>query len=797
MVRRSSVSGKWLLASATAVWAGTPCPAHAADEISFDLPAGPLHVALISLATQAGVSIDISDPALRSIRVAGLRGRFSLSEGLRRLLKDTGYHFRISRGNVVRLLRQPDRRTRIHNRHRATPSPAPPAPIDPAPPPEQIIVTASKQNIELSDFPGAFHVATFDEARGLHLGSRGSEALLRELPNLASTSLGSGRNKIFVRGIADSSFNGQLQSTVSQYFGESRLTYSAPDPDLALYDVGKVEVIEGPQGTLYGAGALGGVIRIMPRPPVLGEFSASGTAAIGVTSNNLGGDAALVTNIPIGGRAALRLVGYRILRRGYIDDVRRGLSDVNRTSVLGVRATVRMELNAGLSIDAGIVSQDTGSNDGQYTDDPNSSALIRRSLIAQPFDNDYRLIFSTLRVDIGSAKLVSNTSYTYHPINTVFDATPRTAQVPVIFKEAMRVKLLTHETRVSGSSSWIPSWVSGFSLAHNVNHIDRFLGPAYSQTMISNVQSETLDAAFFGEATLPLWRNVSITGGGRLSFFTRFDDFKAEPGDVAADPTRPQLRFLPTLALSWKPSEGTIGYLRYQEGFRPGAEQLTGSGDQAVVTRFQPDVLRTAEIGMRFGNRAGSPLSGGLSYAYSRWSRVQADLVTNAGFPYVANVGSAQVHYVSANLAWKLTSELSLELSGFHTTSRLDRPAPGFETAAKGRLPNVADGGWRFTTRFEPWIGSTKITLDGSIGYIGTSYLGVSTPFDISQGNYLDTAVGARADFGRWGLSLDIDNLLDSRANRFSYGNPFSVADGHQRTPLRPRTVRMGIDARF
>src|SRR5690606_33326678 len=163
-------------------------------------------------------------------------------------------------------------------------------------------------------------------------------------------------------------FNGQLQSTVSQYLGESRLTYSAPDPDLALYDIEKVEVAEGPQGTLYGAGSLGGVIRIMPRLPVPGEFSVSGTAAIGVTGNGLGGDGAVVANLPVGQRAAVRIVGYRILRPGYIDDVRRGLSDVNRTSVLGLRATFRMEFNDGLSIDAGIVSQDTGSRDGQYTD---------------------------------------------------------------------------------------------------------------------------------------------------------------------------------------------------------------------------------------------------------------------------------------------------------------------------------------------------------------------------------------------------------------------------------------------
>nr|WP_246623542.1 TonB-dependent receptor plug domain-containing protein [Sphingomonas colocasiae] len=715
------------------------------------------------------------------------------------MLQDTGYDFRVSRGNVVRVLRQPVRRARqeVPDRRRAATRPSAQPPLDPPEQPEQIIVTASKQNVALTDYPGAFHVASFDEAQSLHSGGGGSEVLLRKLPNLASTNLGSGRNKIFVRGIADSSFNGQLQSTVSQYFGESRLTYSAPDPDLALYDIDKVEVVEGPQGTLYGAGSLGGVIRIMPRLPVPGELSVSATAAIGATGRKFGGDGAIVANIPIGGRAALRIVGYRIFRPGYIDDVGRALSDVNRTNVLGVRATVRMEFDDGLSLDAGIVSQDTGSKDSQYTDDPRPSALIRRSFVAQPFDNDYRLMFATLRADLGFARLVSNTSYTIHPIVTVFDATPPMTQVPRIFEEAMRVKLLTHETRISGGAAWISSWVSGFSFAHNVNHIDRSLGPADKLAPISNVQSETLDAALFGEATLPLWRNVSMTAGGRLSLFARFDDFNTEAGKAPVEPTGPEIRLLPTMALAWKSLKGMIGYLRYQEGFRPGAQQLTGSGDQAAVTRFQPDTIRTAEIGMRFGTDAGSRLSGGLSYSYSRWNRVQADLVTSAGFPYVANLGSARVNYISANLAWQATPELGLEISGFHTTSHLDRPVPEFAADVEGKLPNVADGGWRLTGRFEPWIAGRKITLDGTVGYVGTSYLGVSAPFDIPQGNYLDTAIGARADLGRWGLSLDIENLLDSRANRFSYGNPFSVAEGHQRTPLRPRTVRIGIDARF
>lgn len=791
------MSSKWLFASAPIICVAATCPAQAVQEIAFDVPAGPLHVALITVATQAGVSIDTSDPALRAVRVGGLKGRLSLREGLRRLLKGTGYDFRFSRGNVVTLLRQPARRPRQKMPDRRRVAPSPWVPPDRPAPPQQIIVTASKQDVALDDYAGAFHVASLEEAQSLHSGNSGSEALLRELPNLTSTNLGSGRNKIFVRGIADSSFNGQLQSTVSQYFGESRLTYSAPDPDLALYDIEKVEVIEGPQGTLYGAGSLGGVIRIMPRLPVLGELSASGTAAFAVTGKNVGGDGAIIANIPLGERAAVRLVGYRILRPGYIDDVRRGLSDVNRTSVSGVRATFRMEFDDGLSIDAGIVSQDTGSDDGQYTDGTQPSALTRRSFVAQPFDNDYRLMFGTVRAQLGSVKLVSNTAYTIHPIATVFDATPPATQVPVIFEEAMSVKLLTHETRISGSSDWISNWVSGLSIAHNVNNIDRFLGPPDALALISNVRSETLDAAVFGEATLPLSRNLSLTAGGRISLFVRFDEFNTQAGEASGEPTRPELRFLPTAALSWKPWDGVIGYLRYQEGFRPGADHLTGSGEEAAVTRFQPDEVRTSEIGVRFGTRAGSQLSGGLYYAHSRWNRVQADLVTRSGFPFVTNLGSAEVHYLSANLAWQATPELALELSGFYTTSQLDRPSSDFGDEVELNLPNIADSGARLTGRFEPRIAGRKITLDGSIGYIGTSYLGVSAPFDIPQGDYLDTALAARADFGGWGLSLGVENLLDSRANRFSYGNPFSVADGNQRTPLRPRTVRIGIDASF
>lgn len=785
-----------MIAGASAAYVALASPAHAAGKFEFDIAAGSLDIALVSLARQARVSIEVDDPAMQSVRVGGLKGRFTLREALRRLLRGTGYDFAITVDQVVRLVPLRPPKTAMPEPQRPAGKISSSAGRAAPPPPEPIIVTATKQNASLADYPGGVHVATFDVARSFRFGGRGSEVLLRDLPNLSSTELGSGRNKIFIRGIADSSFNGKTQSTIGLYLGESRLIYSAPDPDLALYDIERVEVVEGPHGTLYGAGSLGGVIRITPSPPELGLTSLSATGALSLTGNELGGDGAVVANLAVGNNAAFRLVGYHARRPGYIDDIQRGIPDINRTAVSGLRATLRLQPTDQITIDFGVVGQNTGSKDGQYTDSA-GPALTRRSFVAQPFDNDYRLAFATGRARLGEVQLVSNTSYTYHSIDTLFDATSPIERIPTVFEEDTRVSLLTHETRISGTSGRVSRWVAGISVVRNVNHIKRLLGPPDRLGQLSSVRSATLDAAVFGEATAPVWRTFSMTAGGRLSYVRQIDELAPPLNATGLEPVRSQVRFLPTVALSWKPKPGIIGYLRYQEGFRPGAQQLAGTGLQTSVIRFESDEIHTTEVGLRFGAGPGSRFRGGLSFAYSRWDQVQADLVTPEGFPYVSNLGSGFVRYVSADLIWQPFTALSLEASGFLTSAKLDRPAPAFESAVERDLPNVADSGWRLTGRWEPRIGDTQMSFDASLGYIGTSQLAIGAPFEFSQGNYLDTSIGARADFGAWGLSLDVENLFNSRANRFSYGNPFSVALGNQRTPLAPRTIRIGLDVRY
>src|SRR5690606_19776390 len=97
-----------------------------------------------------------------------------------------------------------------------------------------------------------------------------------------------------------SSFTGPTQATVGQYFGDMRLSYNAPDPDLRLSDLERVEVLEGPQGTLYGAGSLGGIIRLVPRVPELGVTSASAMVGGSLVQHGAGGaDASATMNLPL------------------------------------------------------------------------------------------------------------------------------------------------------------------------------------------------------------------------------------------------------------------------------------------------------------------------------------------------------------------------------------------------------------------------------------------------------------------------------------------------------------------
>lgn len=753
----------------------------------FSVPAGALGDALLVYAEQAGVSIATGDPRLRGLRSAGLRGRYDIGDALTRLLAGSGLTFAFTNANTVVLHAVP--RAALPPRPRPVPAPPPPAVG------REIVVVATKQGATLADYPASISTVTFGQSDTARGGGEGSAYILSRVPGLASTNLGPGRNKIFIRGVADSSFNGGSQATISQYLGEARLIYSAPDPDLLLYDMEGVEVLEGPQGTLYGAGTLGGIIRLMPRAPVLDETSLTASSGARFTRDGASGyDAAVVANVPLAeDRLAARVVGYRVQEGGYINDVLRHLSNINRNRITGARVAVRWRPRQDWTVDLGLVTQDIASRDGQYAD-TDFGRLSRASAIAQPFDNDYRLATLTLSHDAGPAELVSSTSYIRHTIRSVFDATtvPGVTE-PRAYSEDETIDLISHETRASGTLGSVGRWITGVAVLFNHDRATRELGALDDPQLLASVANSTLDTALFGEATLPVTKSLSLTAGGRLSYVRQTSEFAGRRRDNGSEPKREQFRALPSAALAWK-RPGWLAYARYQEGYRPGALQISGAPAAVTAVRFERDHIGTLELGMRFGTAPGTRLSGSLAASTASWDDIQADLVDENGFPLTANIGSGRVRNLSATLAWRATPAMTVQVSGFAASSDLSKPAPGYGVARDRDLPNIANEGWRVAARYERDLAAAHLSLDAGIRYVGHSKLAVRPPFDLDQGGYYDVSLGGRLALGRFGLSLDAGNLLDARTNTFAFGNPFSLDHGTQSTPLRPRSVRLGVD---
>jgi iron complex outermembrane receptor protein len=747
-----------------------------------DIPAGPLRSAIVAIGAQADVTIGMSDPSVSDISVRGLKGRMAVATALARILAKTAADYRQVDAETFQIVRRMPKTPQRTVRSQVVASAGPAL--------KEIVVTASKRSASLQNYVGSVALVAGSDVRP-DRQVHGSEALVDQVPILSSTHLGPGRNKLFIRGIADSSFNGPTQATVGEYLGEVRLNYNAPDPDLAIYDVGSIEVLEGPQGTLYGAGSLGGIVRLAPNPPDLRRSSLDISGGGALQAHGApGGDASAIVNLPIDpDRLAVRVVGYGDIDGGYIDDPSRGLKDINRTATRGLRATLRYRPAAGWTIDLGTVVQGIDSRDGQYAE-RGLSPLQRSSVLAQPFDNDYALGSLTVRHGLGPAQLVSTTSVVRHEVDTTYDAS-LTAHSPRLYQEMNHITLLTNETRLSRNYGSGSNWVVGVELLRSGDRLTRTLGTPGTDDRIAGTDDVAEEASVFGEGTLHLSDRWFVTGGARLEY-ARLVDHALDQPEKGSEPHRHATSLLPSAGLLWKASGRLSLYAHYEEGFRPGGLSVQGT----VTQRFESDSVSNYEAGLRYGD-PGDRFTLTTALSLTHWEDIQADLVDTAGLPYTTNIGTGRVIGVEARTEWRPVAGLVIDGEVFVNKSRLSHPAPAFVGEKDASLPNIAAEIGRVAVHYDVAAGSRAITLSGSVRYVGRSRLGVGTALDLHQGRYAETSVGASAPFGRLVVSLDATNLFDARNNIFALGDPFGVMADRQITPQRPRSIRLGAAVHF
>jgi outer membrane receptor protein involved in Fe transport len=443
------------------------------------------------------------------------------------------------------------------------------------------------------------------------------------------------------------------------------------------------------------------------------------------------------------------------------------------------------------------LAQFIAARDGQYAE-RGLPPLTRRSSLAQPFENDYQLGALTVRKHMQSIELISTTSLVRHDLETEFDATePVAGAPPELFAEDVGLTLFSNETRLARPNSDGAGWVAGFALLYNSGEVHRRIGPPAAMLPIANARNETSEVAVFGQTSIPINDRLTATVGGRLSV-ARSDGQVLDTGEDVDEPARTDFQASPTAALSWRVGDDVLLYARYQKGSRVGGLAVFATGSGTAAERYESDSLASVEAGIRLGNSEASPISLNAALSYAWWSDIQADLIDQRGLPYTTNLGDGGISGIEVEASWQATPRLRLDVAAFLNGSSLTDPEPAFAAAEETDLPNIAAAGARIGANFRAQLAEgADLSIEGAINYVGSSQLGIGAPLDVEQGDYFDSQIGTRISLGALGISVDVDNLFDVRGNRFAFGNPFGLEARNQLTPLRPRTVRVGLDVAF
>jgi outer membrane receptor protein involved in Fe transport len=760
-----------------------PAPGLARDiEYRIDLPAGPIGTSLSTLSQATGISVGLSGE-FPQFQARSVRGSLTPAEALRRLLTGTDF-------TAVQIGPSTFRIERVPAVNRPSPQPVQPPvvrPPDTAVPLPEIVVTAQKRQQNLSQIPMSLAVVSPDSATAGGVAA-GSRELGLSVEGIALTNLGPGRNRQFIRGVADSPFGGISQSTVAVQLDEARVTYDAPDPDLRLVDIERVEILKGPQGPLYGSGALGGIYHLVTRKPQLDKFAGTTRLLTEVVQHGgIGYGGELVLNLPLAtDHLALRAVGYGLRGAGWIDNIGRR-HDTNVSHTYGGRLALRWQPSADWTIDVGGTLQYLNVADSQYVT-RSETTLQGGPHLPEPIDNDFREVGATIEGHVAGLRLLSATSYVSHDVAYTLDASDAAAKFgmsgPVKFRDESIYSIVNQELRVGPESGG--RWIAGLSYMRAHSHSDAVI----SDTIGTHLPVQTLDRvvteyAAFGEATLGLARQLDATAGIRV-YRAIAEDEAIESSNGRTDRIT-KTAVSPSLSLAWKPP-GKIIYLRYARALRPGGLAADG---QSGPQRFASDELGTFDLGIR-QDSPDRHFSFAASLFYTRWSHIQSDFLLPNGLVSTRNAGRGQIIGGEASAEWRVMRGLRLAGGVNLEHARLTHSEQ--EVALTGRrLPITPDITARMTIDYDFAIGRWAATLAAQGNYIGRTRLALDENLDREMGDYAIFSGGASFTRDRLTIAARIDNLLDVKGDSFAFGNPFSIMTGRQFTPLRPRTLTISI----
>ena len=706
---------------------------------------------------------------------------------------------------------------------------------------DEIVVTAQRRAERLQDVPAAITALSGDALNALHL--QGNADLAGQVPSLSFDVLGPGESTLAIRGLGTAY---GLAPAVSYYVNETPLDirtdgYSGA-PDIDFFDVARIEVLRGPQGTLYGSSSMGGALRVLTAQPDPGALAVN--AEFGGSDMQGGGAgyfAKSAVNLPLAADAAVRIVGTYEHVPGYIKRVTPGdfseakpndpveQRHVNDVDLKGGRILGLWKPLDGLSITPSLmVSQVDASSNSQYFSNlpPYSTAGY------SPTPQTSRLVVGNLAItyDAGFASLLSSTSVLSRDTETSSDFTLFWANLAPTFGltyppnepgsdyYTSRNAGFVQEFRLTSPTEQRLRWVAGAYFSRYHQHSTESTNSAGFADALGQTDSPNLytfdqsvidqQSAVFADLTFKILPQFELTAGER--YYELRDSLENEQsGDLAA-PSQPLVHAKasgssPRVVLTYHPMPDATLYATAARGYRPGGPNVglpTGIGCSLVnayAPLYEPDSVWNYELGAKT-EFLEHRLSVDIAVYRIDWKNVQQAVTDpGCGYLFVANVGSARSKGFEVEVSYKPMESLVLSLSDSSTHAQYESitgPFQGVTAVQAGdAVPDVPrqklNVGAEYTKTRADYTG--YLHLDWShLGSVPTGFTYKDTRPAYSA---LEASVGVRRD--RYDVSLYGHNLTNSNGilsiqegTPYSYGSVFRTQIS---TP--PRTV--GIDVKM
>jgi iron complex outermembrane recepter protein len=872
------------LTAAVFAWSAlAPLQVFGADSettVQVDIESQPLEGALVELSKQVHIQLVISADSLPSVAAGPLHGRLALGKALELLLKGTGLRYKFVGEKTVAIVQS------FSSQLTTPPSPSVPAPgtaADAAPGPaaetspdnldlgeqelkkrhlltrlaafigicasaaapgtacgqksegsngtdlEEIVVTAEKRTERFQDVPMSISVVSGSRLTATQTSTL--QDVVNSVPGVQLISTSPIENEIVIRGISvGAGVNSSVATYVDEvpYTSEGPFAYSAQiAPNFDTYDLARIEVLRGPQGTLYGANALGGLLKYVTNAPDPTRFSAS--VLVGGSTVEDGGngyESHAMVNIPLGNSAALRLVGNDTYFPGFIDDPSRGQEDINEIRRYSGRASFLWDPTEQVDIRLTAAYQNLYAGDSNTEDlvastlKPAYGDLIQERVLAQPESVSNAVYNATMKWNPGFVSIVSSTSYI--KVNPAYqvDETPYLGaylssalggNYGVVGTAAEPVHSLTQELRIASSSSQIVDWTVGGFYTNETAHE---LEPTYpfdidTQKILVNFQpalgtydidSTYREYAGFADVTYHATSALELGLGGRYSsnaqsyhqlnngILTGTDDFTTSSNqDVFTYSTDVKYRFNPSV----------MSYARVASGFVPGGPNDAIPGSPLPST-FQSSRTTNYELGIK-GSADGGRITYDADAFDVEWEDIQL-FAQFGNFVGITNAGGARSRGLEGGLNYVPSKGLTFLLNGAYTSAKLTQDTPvSFGGHAGDQLPLTPYFAGTFGAEYDRPLWSKVSGFGGFDWHYEGSRLSEFEPgsprYDLPGYSIVNLRAGLK--FGSYTFAAYVRNAGDARAINSVSPIPLGSVSALSASIATPRTIGVTLSATY